>query len=55
MPAPLENDTPDIALLDVNLGREETSFSVAIKLHEMGVPIVFLSGYSPSVVDVPEN
>lgn len=46
---------PDVALLDVNLGRGETSFPLAEELHDMGVPVVFLSGYSSSTVEVPDT
>jgi CheY-like chemotaxis protein len=35
---------PDFALLDVNLGRE-TSFAVADRLAELGVPFAFATGY----------
>ncbi|CAN5623187.1 response regulator [soil metagenome] len=33
------------AFLDVNLSRSGTSFAIAEKLEERGVPFVFLSGY----------
>lgn len=38
---------PDIAVLDVNLGRELV-FPVADLLHESGVPIIFHSGAQPA-------
>lgn len=41
-------DTPDAAVLDVNLGRGETSLPVAQHLRDKGVPFVLLSGYEPS-------
>ncbi|MCY7399059.1 MAG: GAF domain-containing protein [Sphingomonas bacterium] len=37
-------EKPTVALLDVNLGNE-TSFAVADKLKELGVPFVFATGY----------
>ncbi|WP_168771082.1 response regulator [Palleronia sediminis] len=37
---------PDLAILDVNLGRGTTSAPVARHLDEVGVPYVFLTGYS---------
>ncbi|MEM1298930.1 MAG: HWE histidine kinase domain-containing protein [Pseudomonadota bacterium] len=36
---------PALAILDVNLGRGETSLSVAETLADAGVPIVFATGY----------
>ncbi len=39
--------TPDVAVLDVNLGRT-TSLSVAERLRELGVPFVFATGYGDS-------
>lgn len=35
----------DFAVLDVNLGPDETSIPVALALQEQGVPFVFASGY----------
>ena len=43
--AVIEQDLPDAAVLDVNI-RGEMSYDVAEKLHEKGVPIVFLTGYA---------
>ncbi|MET0533050.1 MAG: HWE histidine kinase domain-containing protein [Steroidobacter sp.] len=40
----LEERVPKFALLDVNLG-SETSFEVASKLLELGVPFAFMTGY----------
>lgn len=40
----LAGETPSFALLDVNLGRE-TSWPVAARLRELGVPHVFATGY----------
>jgi CheY-like chemotaxis protein len=41
----LENRTVDAAILDVNLGGGERSYSVANNLSERGVPYKFLTGY----------
>lgn len=39
------DDTPfDVAILDINLG-DQTSFGIADRLHDMGVPFFFASGY----------
>lgn len=46
--AALETETPDIGLLDLNLGRDQTSEKVAERLQAMGRPFIFLTGYSAS-------
>lgn len=46
--------TPSIALLDINLGGSKDSFKIAHRLTELGVPIVFLTGYTASTVTIPE-
>jgi two-component SAPR family response regulator len=47
----LENRTVDAAILDVNLGGGERSYSVANNLSERGVPYKFLTGYGRAGVD----
>lgn len=42
--AMIEERTPEFALLDVGLGNE-TSFDVAARLDELGVPFAFVTGY----------
>lgn len=48
-----------LAILDVNLGKNKDSFGVAMKLHEMGLPFFFVTGYGESaalpdvLTDVP--
>ena len=44
---------PEFALLDVNLGTE-TSFEIAKRLTEIGVPFVFATGYGEQVAFPPE-
>jgi two-component SAPR family response regulator len=39
-------DKPDMAFLDVNLGKDRTSHDFARKLLKKKVPVVFLTGYS---------
>jgi light-regulated signal transduction histidine kinase (bacteriophytochrome) len=39
---------PDIAVLDVNLGNE-SSFPIAERLQDLGVPIVFATGYGKNI------
>lgn len=49
----LLSETPiDIAILDINLGRGETSFEIAARANELGVKVVFTTGYQ--VNDLPE-
>ncbi len=43
-----EKHDPDIALLDLHLARGSTGFSVAVKLAELHVPVLFVSGKAPS-------
>ena len=40
----IENDGPDLALLDINLG-DQNSFAIADRLHELGIPFLFATGY----------
>ena len=40
----LDRDKPDFAILDINLG-DQTSFGIADRLVEMGIPFFFASGY----------
>jgi CheY-like chemotaxis protein len=40
----LETAKPSLAILDINLG-DRTSFPVADRLLELGVPFIFASGY----------
>lgn len=42
--AVLEDERPDAAILDVNLGRERSD-AIADRLRDIGVPIVFATGY----------
>ncbi|GGB14349.1 response regulator [Allosediminivita pacifica] len=38
---------PDMAILDLNLGNDQTSVPVADALDALDVPYVFLTGYNP--------
>jgi len=40
----LAKETPDAALLDVNLGNE-VSYPVAVALNAAGIPYIFITGY----------
>ena len=46
--AAVEERRPDIALVDLQLARGSTGFSVAVKLGEAGVPCLFTTGKAPS-------
>ena len=43
-----EERLPDLALVDLQLARGSTGFTVAVKLNELGVPSLFTSGKAPS-------
>jgi DNA-binding response OmpR family regulator len=49
--AAIDEGTPDVALLDINLGGTEKAFPVADRLQEMGVPFALVSGYDPRGID----
>jgi light-regulated signal transduction histidine kinase (bacteriophytochrome)/CheY-like chemotaxis protein len=49
----IDLDPPSFALLDVNLGHE-TSFPVADRLRDLGVPYVFATGYG-NEMDLPHE
>jgi CheY-like chemotaxis protein len=46
--AAVEERTPDLALVDLQLANGTTGFPVAVKLHELGVPCLFTTGKAPS-------
>ncbi len=46
--AAVEQRTPDLALVDLQLANGTTGFPVAVKLHELGVPCLFTTGKAPS-------
>lgn len=45
----LDRSTPDIALLDINLGGESV-YPVAELLKRRGVPIIFVTGYAANLI-----
>ncbi|PVA07375.1 response regulator [Thalassorhabdomicrobium marinisediminis] len=51
----IEQARPTAAFLDFNLGRDETSVDVAEKLKTLGVPFVFLTGYTEATVSLPDE
>jgi len=48
----LRRESPDVALLDVNL-RGRMSYDLAEELLEHGVPAVFATGYDASILPAP--
>lgn len=46
--AAAEENDPDLVLLDLHLARGTTGFPVAVRLNELGVPCMFVSGKAPS-------
>lgn len=51
----LATQQPALALLDLNLGKGETSLPLARTLREMEVPVVFLTGYSNETGVFPDD
>lgn len=45
--AATEEYQPDLVLLDLHLARGTTGFSVAVRLNDLGVPCLFVSGKAP--------
>ena len=45
--AAAELHEPDLVLLDLHLARATTGFSVAVRLNDLGVPCLFVSGKAP--------
>ena len=45
--AAAEAHDPDLVLLDLHLAHGTTGFSVAVRLSDMGVPCLFVSGKAP--------
>ncbi len=46
--ASIENEPPDLGILDVNLGNGQTSLPIAEVLASKNIPFVFLTGYDPA-------
>ena len=45
--AAAEDYQPDLVLLDLHLANATTGFSVAVRLNDLGVPCLFVSGKAP--------
>ena len=43
-----EEHDPDLVLLDLHLAHGTTGFSVAVRLNDLGVPCLFVTGKAPS-------
>lgn len=46
--AAAERHTPHLALVDLHLAHGSTGFSVAVRLHDLDVPCLFVSGKAPA-------
>ena len=46
--AATEERRPDLALVDLQLARGSTGFSVAVKLGELGIPCLFTTSNAPA-------
>lgn len=46
--AEAERERPHLALVDLHLARGTTGFSVAVRLHDIDVPCLFVSGKAPA-------
>jgi DNA-binding response OmpR family regulator len=42
-----ERHRPHLALVDLHLARGTTGFSAAVRLHDLGIPCLFVSGRAP--------
>lgn len=51
----IETSAPVAAFLDFNLGRGKTSLPVAQRLKSVGIPFIFLTGYTDATVSLPEE
>jgi DNA-binding NarL/FixJ family response regulator len=40
-------DAPDLALVDLHLARDTTGFAVAVRLQDLNIPSLFVSGKAP--------
>ena len=49
--AAAEEHEPDLVLLDLHLAHGTTGFSVAVRLNDLGVPCLFVSGKAPQLPD----
>lgn len=45
-----ENASPDAAVLDINLGNNQTSAPVADVLERAGIPFIYVTGYGASAL-----
>lgn len=46
--AAAEEEAPDLALVDLHLARGSTGFSVAVRLNDLGVACLFVTGKAPA-------
>ena len=51
----IESESPDGAILDIDIGRSSTTFEVARRMIGEKKQVMFLSGYSDEVRPLPED
>ena len=51
----IESESPDGAILDIDMGRSATTFDVARRMLGDQKRVIFLSGYSETVRPLPED
>ena len=51
----IDTASPDGAILDIDIGRSDTTFEVARRMLREGKSVIFLSGYSEKVRPLPED
>jgi two-component SAPR family response regulator len=47
----MERQRPDAAFLDINLGDGRTSYELAGELKSLGIPFIFVTGYSSLTIE----
>jgi DNA-binding NtrC family response regulator len=50
-----EHDSPDGAVLDINLGRDQTSAPIADVLERAGIPFIYATGYGAAALRVKDR
>ena len=51
----IDTASPDGAILDIDIGRSDTTFEVARRMLNEGKRVIFLSGYSEKIRPLPED
>jgi len=51
----IDDDKPDVGVLDFNLGNGDNSLGVAQRLLALGTPFIFLTGYTGKTLGLPDD